>query len=54
MAKRSYPNVAIFFQDGKITAVNDNLYNVEAVTIVKVFNLNGALLFNKTETIELK
>ena len=54
MAKRSYPNVAIFCQDGKITAVNDNLYNVQAVTIVKVFNLDGSLLYNKTETIELK
>ena len=54
MAKRSYPNVAIFCQDGEAYAVNDNLYDLDAVTIVKVQHFNGSILYNKTETVQFK
>jgi hypothetical protein len=36
MAKRIYPDIAIFCTDGKIIAVNDNLFSVQAVYILKV------------------
>lgn len=51
MAKRLYPNVAIFCSDGIITVVNDNLYDLEAVTVVRVFNLNGTVEFEQTKAI---
>jgi beta-mannosidase len=30
LVKRIYPDVAVFFSDGKIKAINDNLYPIEA------------------------
>jgi hypothetical protein len=44
MAKRLYPDVAIFCADGKIIAVNDNLYATEALVLIKIQNLNGNLI----------
>jgi len=41
MAKRLYPNVAIFCLDGVVKAINDNLYPVDAVAIIKVVSFNG-------------
>ena len=42
MAKRLYPNIAIFCVDGgTIRAVNDNLYAVDAIAIVKVLTFSG-------------
>lgn len=53
MAKRLYPDVALFCADGKIIAVNDNLYSIEAVGLIYVQHLNGTLLFNRTVAITL-
>lgn len=44
MAKRLYPDVAIFTQNNKIIAVNDKLYDVTALAIIKFFALDGKLL----------
>lgn len=44
MAKRLYPDVAIFTQNNKIFAVNDKLYDVTALAIIKFFALDGKLL----------
>ena len=41
MAKRLYPDVAIFVVKDKIYAVSDELYEVKALTLIKVFDLNG-------------
>ena len=41
MAKRLYPNVAIFCNDGVVKAVNDNLYPINAIAIVKVMSFSG-------------
>ena len=44
MAKRLYPDVAIFTQNSKVYAVNDKLYEVNALAIIKFFALDGKLL----------
>lgn len=44
MAKRLYPDVAIFFLKDRIYAINDKLYPVSALAVVKFFHLNGTLL----------
>ncbi len=44
MAKRSYPNVAIFTHDGQIYVINDNLYEVSAIAKMDIVNLNGTVL----------
>ena len=41
MAKRLYPDVAIFVVKDKIYVVSDELYEVKALTLIKVFDLNG-------------
>lgn len=53
MAKRSYPNVALFCADGKIIAVNDNLHSVNALAIIKVQHFNGSLLYMNTSELVL-
>lgn len=53
MAKRLFPDVAVFCAKGKIVAVNDNLYPVNALVIIKVQNMNGKLAYNKTVDISL-
>ncbi len=44
MAKRLYPDVAIFTQSNKVYAINDKLYDVTALAIIKFFALDGRLL----------
>jgi hypothetical protein len=44
MAKRLYPDVAIFTLNNKIYAVSDKLYPVNALGIIEFFDLNGKLL----------
>lgn len=44
MAKRSYPDVAIFFIKDAIHAVNDKLYPVSVLVMIEFFHLNGTLL----------
>ena len=41
MAKRLYPDVAIFVVKDKIYVVSDELYEVKALALIKVFDLNG-------------
>lgn len=53
MAKRLYPDVAVFFADGKVTVVNDNLYPLETVVLIKIQNFNGNTVYNKTLPISL-
>lgn len=47
MAKRLYPNIAIFCVDGTVKAVNDNLYPVDAIAIIKVISFSGETLYEK-------
>ena len=47
MAKRLYPNIAIFCLDGVVKAINDNLYPVDTIAIVKVLSFSGKVLFEK-------
>lgn len=44
MAKRLYPDVAIFTLHNKVFAVSDKLYPVNALGIIEFFDLNGKLL----------
>jgi len=44
MAKRLYPDVAIFTQNNKVYAINDKLYEVTVLAIIKFFALDGKLL----------
>lgn len=44
MAKRLYPDVAIFTLNNKVFAVSDKLYPVNALAIIEFFDLNGKLL----------
>lgn len=53
MAKRLYPDLAVFYVNGNVVAVNDNLYGVSALVLIKVQNFNGAVEFNKTVEISL-
>lgn len=53
MARRLYPDVAIFCADGRIVAVNDNLHPVNALAIVKVQHFNGSVLYMNTSEIVL-
>lgn len=48
MAKRLYPDVAVFYAKDKIIAVNDNLYSTHALVSIKVLNMNGKLAYNKS------
>jgi beta-mannosidase len=41
MAKRLYPNVAIFCTERRVMLVNDNLYPIGVLAVVKVQNFNG-------------
>jgi hypothetical protein len=54
MAKRLYPDVAIFTLNGKIFAVNDKLYDVTALAIIKFFSLDGKLLKKVEKEVNLK
>ena len=54
MAKRSYPDVAIFFEKNAIHAVNDKLYSVSALAIVKFFHMNGTLLSSVQKDLTLE
>lgn len=48
MAKRLYPDIAIFVANDKIMVVNDNLYPVNALAIIKVQYFNGTIESNRT------
>lgn len=54
MAKRLYPDVAIFTLNNKIFAVNDKLYDVTALAIIKFFALDGRLLKKVEKEVSLK
>lgn len=53
MAKRSYPDVAVFCADGRVVAVNDNIFAVQALVIVKVQHFNGTLIYSQTQPVSL-
>ena len=53
MAKRLYPNIAIFCVDGTVKAVNDNLYPVDAIAIIKVISFSGETLYEKQMQVRL-
>lgn len=48
MAKRLYPDVAIFVIGENVYAVSDKLYQVTALAVIQIFNLDGKLV-NKIE-----
>ena len=41
MAKRLFPDVAIFYLSDKIHVVSDKLYDTNTLVIIKFFSLNG-------------
>ena len=54
MAKRLYPDVAIFTVNNSIYAVSDKLYPLKALAIIKFFHLNGTLLNFIEKEVELQ
>jgi beta-mannosidase len=54
MEKRLFPDVAIFFLHSRVHVVNDKLYEVNALALIKIFDLNGTLLFEKEQEVSLK
>ncbi len=44
MAKRLYPDVAIFTLKNKVYAVNDKLYDVTALAIIKIVSFSGKVI----------
>lgn len=54
MAKRLYPNTAVFCQDGRVTVVNDNLHEVEVLVMIRVQDMRGKIMLNTTEVVKLK
>ena len=54
MAKRLYPDVAMFTSENKIYAVNDKLYPVEALGVIELYSLDGKSLKKIEKTVSLK
>uniref|UniRef100_A0A1J3IS01 Mannosidase Ig/CBM-like domain-containing protein n=2 Tax=Noccaea caerulescens TaxID=107243 RepID=A0A1J3IS01_NOCCA len=54
MAKRLYPDTAIFTINNKVYAVNDKLHEVNALAIIKFFALDGRLLKKVEKEVLLK
>lgn len=54
MAKRLYPDVAIFTLNNKVYAVNDKLYDVNALAIIKFFSFDGKLIKKEEKEVNLK
>lgn len=53
MAKRSYPDVAIFCMNDKIISINDNLYPITAKAHIIIQHFNGTTLDEKKLDVEL-
>lgn len=54
MAKRCYPDVAVFVDDATVKAINDNLYPLEALVIIKLLKFNGEVVIHKNVSIKLQ
>jgi beta-mannosidase len=54
MAKRLFPDVALFTQNDKVHAVNDKLYEVNALAIIEFFRLDGKLIRKVEKQLKLK
>ena len=54
MAKRLYPDVAIFCQQSKVYVINDKLYDVNALAIIKTITFAGKVIKNVEKTVNLK
>lgn len=54
MAKRLYPDVAIITTKKSVYTVNDKLYPVKALALIKFFHLNGTLLSSIEKEVDLK
>lgn len=54
MAKRLYPDIAIFTLRNKIYAVNDKLYDVTALAIIKFISFSGKVVKKIEKSVELK
>ena len=47
MAKRLYPNIAIFcLKNNEIIGINDNLYDVNVIAKIKLMTFDGQILVN--------
>ena len=53
MAKRLYPDVAIFTVKDKVYAVSDELYHVTALTFIEIYDLRGTQLKKIEKEIKL-
>lgn len=54
MAKRLYPDVAIYTQLGKVYAINDKLYQVEALAVLKIYSFTGETLHSEEMKVKLQ
>ena len=54
MARRLFPDVAIFHVSDKIHVVNDKLYDVNALVIIKFFSLKGEMLKKEEKSVNVK
>lgn len=54
MAKRLYPDVAMFVSENRVYAVNDKLYSVESLGVIEFYSLDGKSLKKIEKTVTLK
>lgn len=43
MAKRLYPDLAVFYVNSSVVVVNDNLYAIGGLVVIRVQNFNGVI-----------
>ena len=53
MVKRSYPNVAVFVDEYTVKAVNDNLFQIQAVILIKIQKFNGEIIYHDIKEVSL-
>jgi beta-mannosidase len=53
MAKRLYPDIAIFYTGNSISVISDKLYPVDARVIIQLVTFSGEYLLNVTENVHL-
>jgi|LakMenEpi03Aug12_release.lakeMendotaPanAssembly.Ray.scaffolds.fasta_scaffold397423_1 hypothetical protein len=53
MAKRLYPDVAIYTLNNKVYVVSDKLYNVSALATIQVISFSGQVLKKIEKEVQL-
>ena len=53
MAKRMYPDVAIYTLNNKVHVVSDKLYNISALATIQVISFDGKVLKKVEKEVQL-